>query len=57
VIAMRRIDTFKLSLAACAVVLVFWGIRIGSEAYRWAGIALLAAAVMLRFIRPRPPLD
>jgi len=54
---MRRIDTYKLALAGCAAVLLFWGIRTGSEAYRWAGIALLAVAVLLRFIRPRRPLD
>ena len=54
---MRRIDTFKLALAACAAVLFTWGIRAGSEPARWAAIACLAAAVLLRFIRPRPPLD
>ena len=54
---MRRIEAFKLGLAACAAALLFWGIRVDSEPYRWAGIALLAAAVVLRFVRPRRPLD
>lgn len=54
---MRRVDTFKLALAACAVVLLFWGIRVESESYRWAGIVLLVIAVLLRFIKPRRPLD
>lgn len=47
----------KLALAACAAVLLFWGIRIGSETYRWVAIGLLLVAVLLRFIRPRRPLD
>jgi hypothetical protein len=54
---MRRVDTFKLALAACAVLVFFWGIRADSEPARWAGVGCLAAAVVLRFIRPRPPLD
>jgi Zn-dependent membrane protease YugP len=54
---MRTVDVIKLALAAIAAVLLFWGIRTESEAFRWGGIALLAAAVVLRFIRPRPPLD
>ena len=54
---MRRVDTIKLAFAAIAAVLLFWGIRTESEAFRWAGIALLAAAVVLRFIRPRGPLN
>lgn len=54
---MRRIEAYKLALAACAAILLFWGIRTGTESYRWAGIALLVAAVLLRFVRPRRPLD
>ena len=54
---MRRIEAFKLAIAACAAVLLFWGIRADSEAFRWAGIALLAAVVLLRFVKPRRPLD
>lgn len=54
---MRRIDAFKLALAACAAVLLFWGIRVEAESYRWVGIVLLVVAVLLRFVRPRRPLD
>lgn len=54
---MRPVDIIKLVLALIAAVLLFWGIKTDSEAFRWAGIALLAAAVVLRFIRPRTPLD
>lgn len=54
---MRVIDTLKLALAALAAVLFFWGIRADAEAARWAAIGCLVAAFLLRFIRPRPPLD
>ena len=53
---MRRVDIVKLALSACAALLLGWGIRTNQTAYRWAGIACLAAAVALRFIRPRTPL-
>lgn len=54
---MRRVDLFKLALSVCAALLLGWGIRTDQGAYRWAGIACLAAAVTLRFIRPRTPLN
>jgi hypothetical protein len=54
---MRRIDIFKLMLALCAAILFVWGLRTDQTAYRWAAIACLAAAVLLRFISPRPPLN
>jgi hypothetical protein len=54
---LRRVDTFKLALALCATILLAWGIRADDAAVRWAGIACLAAAVVLRFIGPKRPLD
>ncbi|MGI8767453.1 MAG: hypothetical protein ACR2KM_13235 [Gemmatimonadaceae bacterium] len=54
---MRRIDAFKLALAACAAVLFAFGIRTDSPAVRWGGIGCLVAAVALRFVGPRRPLD
>jgi len=54
---MRRIDTFKLLLAFCAVLLLAYGIKVGAPAYRWAGIACLVIAVALRFIKPSRRLD
>jgi hypothetical protein len=50
---MRKVDIFKLMLALCAAALLLWGIRTDQEAYRWAGIACLAAAVVLRFMGPK----
>ena len=54
---MRRIDAFKITLAACAAVLLGWGIRADNTVSRWAGIVCLAAAVALRFIKPKRTLD
>jgi hypothetical protein len=54
---MRRVDVVKLILSVCAVLLLGWGIRIDQAVYRWAGIACLAAAVLLRFSQSRAPLD
>lgn len=54
---MRRIDAFKLALAACAAVLLAWGIRNDASPYRWAGIACLVVAFLLRFVGRRRPLD
>lgn len=50
---MRRVDAFKIGLAACAVVLFAWSIRSGVAAYRLAAIACLLGAFLLRFARPR----
>lgn len=50
---MRRVDIFKLTLAGAAAVALFWGTRTDAAGVRWAGVALLAAAVLLRFVRPR----
>jgi len=50
---MRRIDSFKIGLAICAVVLFGLSIRSGVTAYRLAAIACLLGAFLLRFIRPR----
>lgn len=55
--AVRRFEAIRLTLAACAAVALFWGIRADSAGVRWAGIALLAAAVVIRLLPRRPPLD
>lgn len=54
---MRPIDTFKLLLALCAAVLLAYGIRTEQSPYRWAGIACLAIAVILRFFKPNRRLN
>jgi len=54
---MRRIDAFKIALAACATILLGWGVRTDNSVSRWAGIVCLAVAVALRFIKPKRRLD
>ena len=44
----------KLALMLIAAILLGWGIRTDDAALRWAGIAFLFIALILRFIkRPR----
>jgi hypothetical protein len=50
---MRSLDGAKLGLGACALVLFAWSIRTGAPEYRWAAVACLLAAFLLRFARPR----
>ena len=50
---MRRVDAFKVGLAVCAVVLFALSMRSGTDYFRWAALACLLAAFLLRFIRPR----
>jgi hypothetical protein len=46
--------TAKLALMLIAAILLGWGIRSDDAALRWAGIAFLFIALILRFIkRPR----
>lgn len=46
---MRSRITIKLVLALFGVALFAVGIRFNADAYRWAGIALVAVAWLLRF--------
>jgi hypothetical protein len=50
---MRRIDAFKLGLAGCALVLFAWSMKSGSVEFRWAALACLLAAFLIRFISPK----
>lgn len=50
---MRSVDGAKLGLGVCALVLFAWSIRTGLPVYRWAAIACLLSAFLLRFVRPR----
>lgn len=45
----------KLALILMAAVLLGWGIRTDDSALRWAGIAFLFIALILRFFKPRNP--
>ena len=41
----------KLALAVVGLATWAWGVRIDSPSVRWIGIALIGAAVLLRFVR------
>jgi len=44
-----------LALTLISAVLLVWGIRADHSALRWAGIAFLFIALILRFFKPRKP--
>ena len=50
---MSPFTTAKLALMLVAAVLFGWGMRIDDAALRWAGIACLFIALVLRFFKPR----
>ncbi len=45
----------KIALALLGLLLFFAGTQTGFAGFRWAGIALVAAAWLLRFYRPNRP--
>lgn len=54
---MNPLSVAKLVLAAAGIAVFFLGMRIGVGALRWTGIALVAAAWLLRFASRRTPDD
>jgi hypothetical protein len=50
---MTPLTIAKLTLALIAAILFGLGVRGDNEALRWAAVGFLAAAVVLRFFRPR----
>lgn len=51
---MTRLTLFKLVLAALGIFVWFYGFQADNPQVRWAGIALLVVAVLLRFMREPP---
>jgi hypothetical protein len=51
---MNSRTTLKITLALAGLVLFGVGIRLNSTEYRWGGIALVGAAWVLRFVKPKP---
>ena len=49
---MLNVITLRLVLAGIGLVLFIYGARTGDERMRWAAIAFVAAAVLLRFLSP-----
>lgn len=51
---MNSRTTLKVTLVLAGLVLFGVGIRLDSVEYRWGGIALVAAAWVLWFVKPKP---
>jgi hypothetical protein len=47
------LTTVKLLLGVVGLLLFGYGVRVDSTRIRWGGIAVVAVAVALRFVRPR----
>ncbi len=52
---MTPITTAQLALAAIGIVVWGYGTRIGDSRVSWTGVAFLAVASLLRFVKKRPP--
>ncbi len=48
--ARRAMTGWKLAVAAVGIFIWGYGVRVDDAAFRWAGIGILAAAVLLRFV-------
>lgn len=51
--SLAPLSHLKLGLAVVGIVLFGYGVRADDERLRWAGIAFLAVAVVLRFVGRR----
>lgn len=54
---MTPVTLVKIALMLIAAVLLGWGMRIDDGALRWAGVAFLFVALVLRFFKPRSRRD
>lgn len=50
---MGKFTVVKVALALVAAILLGWGIRNDDSALRWAGMAFLFIALVLRFFQPK----
>jgi hypothetical protein len=50
---MTPLTTLKIGLAVAGLLSFGYGIRMDSATIRWIGIGFVAAAAILRFVRPR----
>ena len=50
---MTPLTAVKIALALAGLLLFGYGVRVDSTNLRWIGIALVAAAAVLRFVGPR----
>ena len=54
---MSPLTVAKVTIAVVGLLVFGYGIRVDSAAIRWAGVAVVAVAAALRFVKPRPPRD
>lgn len=52
---MSMLTRFKLALALVGVVVFAAGVRVDDVRLRYTGIGFVAAAWLLRFVKPKPP--
>ena len=50
-----RIQTMRLAIAAVGMMVWVYAYRVENDRIRWVGIAMLAVAVLMRFIPRRKP--
>ena len=50
---MTPLTAIKIALAVAGLLAFGYGVRVDSATIRWVGIAFVAAAAILRFVRPR----
>lgn len=48
-------QTMRLAIAAVGVAIWVYGYREANDRIRWVGIAVIAVAVIMRFLTPRKP--
>ena len=51
---MSPLTVAKIALAVVGLLVFGYGIRVDSTAVRWLGIAFVAVAALLRFVKPKP---
>jgi hypothetical protein len=54
---MSALSQLKLGLALIGLILFGYGMRVDDNRLRWMGMGFLAAATILRFVKPRRPPD
>lgn len=51
---MTSLTRIKLALAIAGIAMWAYGARVGDGRLQWGGIVLVAVALALRFVRPKP---
>lgn len=51
---MTQVQVAKVVVALAGLAVFLTGVRLGQDLFRWIGIGLVAAAWLLRFLKPKP---